>query len=74
MDTEKFVKIIAKTSSKYDGEVLNAIKLCNEMLRNEKLTWEEFLTRDKKEIKMLKEQIDDLLNYIFDNIGENYGK
>jgi len=62
------------TSSSNEGEILNAIKICNDILKSENKTWEDVLQNNKdEEIKMLKSQIkkhenneNELLEYILD--------
>ena len=74
IDLNKFVKTIAMTSSSNEGEILNAIKICNDILKSENKTWEDVLQNNKdEEIKMLKSQIkkhenneNELLEYILD--------
>jgi ABC-type nickel/cobalt efflux system permease component RcnA len=53
MDIEKFVKVISLTFSTSDGEALNAIKLCNEMLKKENLTWEDVIKGSYLEIESI---------------------
>lgn len=84
MDLEKFIKTIALTSSDKDGEVLNAIKICNKILKEENKTWEEIFNYNKfieleDENKMLKEKIqkseentDEIIQYILNKWEKNY--
>ncbi len=58
MDLEKFVKTIALTDSSFDGEILNAIKKCNQTLKQENLRWSDVVG----DMKMLNEKIQKLEN------------
>lgn len=45
LDRERLAKILAMTTSTHDGEALNAIRKANEMIKGEKLTWDEVLVQ-----------------------------
>ncbi len=46
MDTKRFIKTLSLTTSSFDGECLNAIRLCNDTLKKDNLTWEMFLNKN----------------------------
>jgi hypothetical protein len=43
MNMEKFTRLMMMTTSKFDGEALNAIRLANAMLVADKKTWKDML-------------------------------
>ncbi len=46
MDVNKFIKTLSLTTSSFDGECLNAIRLCNDTLKKENMTWELFFNKN----------------------------
>ncbi|MBF0425561.1 MAG: hypothetical protein HQL66_07055 [Magnetococcales bacterium] len=45
LDLEKFAKVLQLTDSSHDGEVLNSIKLANQMLKKAGLTFQDIVAR-----------------------------
>lgn len=45
LDRERLAKILALTTSEHDGEALSAIRKANEIIKGEKLTWDEVLVQ-----------------------------
>lgn len=45
LDRERLAKILALTTSDHDGEALSAIRKANEIIKGEKLTWDEVLVQ-----------------------------
>jgi hypothetical protein len=48
MDRDKLVKLLNMTTSKNDGEALNAIRMSNELLQRASVSWDELLALGEK--------------------------
>ncbi len=47
MNTEKLVKVLELTNSPVDGEALNAIRIANQLLKKENLSWASLIAKPR---------------------------